>query len=91
MRFNVDALSEGGSMDEAPRIKLGVSNCGLIFGDRAPASCLGACLSTVRTLRAKGIISFIKTGHKSIAYELDDVLAALRSYRRKPITEKGGR
>lgn len=91
MRFNVDALSEGGSMDGAPRVKLGASNCGLIFGDRALASHLGANLSTVRTFRAKGIIPFIKTGHKSIAYELDDVLAALRTYRKKPISEKGGR
>ena len=91
MRFNVDAFSEGGSMDAAPRIKLGASNRCLIYGDRALASCLGAALPTIRTYRAKGIIPFIKTGHRSIAYELDDVLAALRAYRNKPITEKGGR
>jgi hypothetical protein len=78
-------------MDAAPRISPSAPNCGLIFGDRALASCLGTCLSTVRTWRAKGIIPFIKTGHKSIAYELHDVLTALRSLRKKPIAEKGGR
>jgi len=78
-------------MDAAPRIKLDASNRCLIYGDRALASCLGAALPTIRTYRAKGIIPFIKTGHRSIAYELDDVLAALRAYRNKPITEKGGR
>ena len=91
MRFNVDALSEGSSMGMTPRPKLGANNCALIVGDRALASFLGVCLPTIRWWRARGVIPFIKTGHRSIAYEPDDVLAALRSFRKKPTTEKGGR
>lgn len=49
----------------------------LLHGDAALALALGAGLSTVRTWRAKRLIPFIKTGHKSISYSLPKVLAAL--------------
>jgi hypothetical protein len=51
----------------------------LLHGDIALANALGICLSTVRTWRAKRLIPFIKTGHKSISYNLPKVLAALES------------
>ena len=51
----------------------------LIYGDLALAKALGASLSTIRTLRAKRLIPYIKTGHKSICYNLAKVLAALES------------
>ena len=51
----------------------------LIHGDLELARALGASLSTVRTWRAKRLIPFIKTGHKSICYSLPKVLAALES------------
>ena len=51
----------------------------LIYGDLALAKALGASLSTIRTLRAKRLIPYIKTGHKSICYNLTKVLAALES------------
>jgi hypothetical protein len=51
----------------------------LIHGDLALALALNAGLSTIRTWRAKRLIPFIKTGHKSISYNLPKVLAALES------------
>lgn len=51
----------------------------LIHGDLELARALGAGLSTVRTWRGKRLIPFIKTGHKSISYNLPKVLAALES------------
>jgi predicted site-specific integrase-resolvase len=48
-----------------------------IFGDLKLAQTLGAQVSTIRTWRYKGLIPFIKTGHKSIMYQLPAVLAAL--------------
>jgi len=51
----------------------------LIYGDQALADALDACLSTIRTWRNKRLIPFIKTGHKSICYNLPKVLAALES------------
>ena len=58
----------------------------LIHGDLALAHELGAGLSTIRTWRAKKLIPYIKTGHKSICYNLAKVLAALES-----LTVQGGR
>ena len=51
----------------------------LIYGDVELARQLGTSLSTIRTWRAKRLIPFIKTGHKSICYNLTKVLAALES------------
>ena len=50
---------------------------------------IGAGLSTVRTWRAKRLIPYIKTGHKSVIYDLPKVLAALEEFEVKPVT--GGR
>jgi hypothetical protein len=61
----------------------------LIHGDQALADAIGAGLSTVRTWRAKRIIPYIKTGHKSVIYNLPKVLAALEEFEVKPVT--GGR
>jgi len=64
----------------------------LIHGDLELAQALGAGLSTVRTWRAKRLIPFIKTGHKSISYNLPKVLAALESLTVHPRgTGKGGK
>lgn len=63
----------------------------LIHGDQALADAIHAGLSTVRTLRSKRIIPFIKTGHKSLIYDLNKVLAALELYEVKPVSEKGAR
>jgi len=86
-----DAPKKGGTMDVAPAARHGESVGVLISGDRSLAVALNVNLSTIRTWRGKRLIPFIKTGHKSIAYELSDVLLALRSLRVKPVTEKGGR
>jgi hypothetical protein len=51
----------------------------LIHGDLELARMLGSSLSTIRTWRGKRLIPFIKTGHKSISYNLPKVLAALES------------
>lgn len=51
----------------------------LIHGDFELARQLGTSLSTIRTWRGKRLIPFIKTGHKSICYNLAKVLAALES------------
>ena len=91
MRFTEDAQVKGGSMDETPAATLGAQSGALISGDHALAVALGVSLSTVRTWRRKRLIPFIKTGHKSLTYQLFDVIAALRSLRVRPITEKGGR
>jgi hypothetical protein len=64
----------------------------LLHGDLALALALNAGLSTIRTWRAKRLIPFIKTGHKSICYSLPKVLAALESLTVHPRgTKKGGR
>ncbi len=62
----------------------------LIHGDSALAAALGAGLSTVRTWRAKRLIPFIRTGHKSISYSLPRVLAALDKLTVQPRGEKKG-
>jgi len=51
----------------------------LVHGDLALAQVLDTSLSTIRTWRAKRLIPFINTGHKSISYNLPKVLAALES------------
>lgn len=64
----------------------------LIHGDLELAQALGTALSTIRTWRAKRLIPFIKTGHKSISYNLPKVLAALESLTVHPRgTGKGGK
>lgn len=60
----------------------------LIHGDQSLADALGTCVSNIRTLRLKRLIPFIKTGHKSIIYKLDRVLAALDRLEVKPVTER---
>ena len=65
-------------------------NAVLLHGDAALAVALGAGLSTVRTWRAKRLIPFIKTGHKSISYSLPKVLAALESLTVHPRGAKKG-
>jgi hypothetical protein len=79
---------KGSSMDLAPAVRQGRSKSVIIFGDRKLAEALNRSISTVRTWRAKRLIPFMRMGYKSIAYELPDVLASLRSLRVKPITEK---
>ena len=63
----------------------------LIHGDQALADAINAGLSTVRTWRAKRLIPYIKTGHKSVIYDLSKVLAALGTLEVKPVTSKGGK
>ena len=63
----------------------------LIHGDQALAEAIHAGLSTVRTLRAKRIIPYIKTGYKSVIYDLNKVLAALEELEVRPVTRKGTR
>jgi hypothetical protein len=65
-------------------------NAVLLHGDAALALALNAGLSTVRTWRAKRLIPFIKTGHKSISYNLPKVLAALESLTVHPRGAKKG-
>ena len=62
----------------------------LLHGDLALALALNAGLSTIRTWRAKRLIPFIKTGHKSISYSLPKVLAALESLTVHPRGAKKG-
>ena len=62
----------------------------LIHGDLELARALGAGISTVRTWRGKRLIPFIKTGHKSISYNLPKVLAALESLTVHPRGAKNG-
>lgn len=91
MKFNNKAAQGDGSMNVSVASKLVAPTSLLIVGDRALALSLSVSISTIRTWRTKRVIPFIKTGHKSIAYELADVLSALRAFRTKPITEKGAR
>jgi hypothetical protein len=63
----------------------------LIHGDQALADAIHAGLSTVRTLRAKRIIPYIKTGYKSVIYDLNKVMAALEVLETKAIERKGMR
>lgn len=60
------------------------SDLPLIHGDLALAQALGVGLSTIRTLKTKRLIPFMKTGHKSIIYNLPKVLAALESLTMHP-------
>ena len=62
----------------------------LLHGDLALAVALNAGLSTIRTWRAKRLVPFIKTGHKSISYSLPKVLAALESLTVHPRGAKKG-
>ena len=89
MIFNDDTLKKGGLMDATLTPRIAEPSCGLIPGDRALASALNICLSTVRTWREKRIIPYIKTGHRSVIYDLPKVLAALEALEVKPVT--GGR
>jgi hypothetical protein len=91
MRFNDDTRKKGGLMDATPATRRAEPLCALIAGDRALASALNISVSTVRTWRSKRIIPYIKTGHKSVIYDLTKVLAALERLEVKPVTEKGGR
>jgi hypothetical protein len=91
MRFNDDALKKGGLMDATLAPRQAEPLCALIAGDRALASALNIGLSTVRTWRSKRIIPYIKTGHKSVIYDLSKVLAALGTLEVKPVTSKGGK
>lgn len=63
----------------------------LIHGDAALAQMLGAGLSTVRTWRAKRLIPFIRTGHRSIAYSLPRVLQALERVEVSEVTKPTSR
>jgi hypothetical protein len=63
----------------------------LIYGDQALADELGASLSTVRTWRLKRLVPFIKTGHKSVIFDLNKVMAALEVLETKAIERKGMR
>ncbi len=63
----------------------------LIHGDQALADAINSRLSTVRTWRSKRLIPYIKTGHKSVIYDLNKVLAALGALEVKPVTSKGGK
>jgi hypothetical protein len=63
----------------------------LIYGDQALADALGASLSKIRTWRSGRIIPYIKTGHKSVIYNLHKVLAALGALEVEPVTKKGAR
>jgi hypothetical protein len=65
-------------MQVQPHVKQ-ITTPRLIHGDEALAKALEASLSTVRTLRAKKIIPYIKTGHRSVIYNLPKVLAALEA------------
>jgi hypothetical protein len=69
----------------------GASRPNLIYGDQALADAIHAGLSTVRTWRARRLIPYIKTGHKSVIYDLNKVLTALEALEVKPVTGKGGR
>jgi len=91
MIFNDDTLKKGGLMDATLTPRLAEPSCGLIAGDRALAFALNFGLSTVRTWRAKRLIPYIKTGHKSVIYNLPKVLAALEALEVKPVTSKGGK
>jgi len=71
--------------------QLGRSLTNLIYGDQALADAIHSRLSTVRTWRARRLIPYIKTGHKSVIYDLNKVLAALEALEVKPVTGKGGR
>jgi|GEM_PF-2406303 len=71
-----------------PDVKSGALT-NLIHGDQALADAIHAGLSTVRTLRSKRIIPFIKTGHKSVIYDLNKVLAALEMHEVKAVTLRG--
>jgi hypothetical protein len=65
-------------MEVQPHVKQ-ITTSRLIHGDEALAKALEAGLSTVRTWRAKKIIPYIKTGHRSVIYNLPKVLAALEA------------
>lgn len=94
--MNYHGLNPNGDLPQKQAITKNESvpphvHAALIHGDAALAVALGAGLSTVRTWRAKRLIPFIKTGHKSIAYNLSKVLAALEALEVKAISAKGGR
>jgi hypothetical protein len=63
----------------------------LIHGDQALASRLGISLSTVRTWRAKRLIPFLSTGHRSISYRLPAVMAAIERLEARPHSETPSR
>ena len=61
----------------------------LIYGDQALADAIHAGLSTIRTWRAMRLIPYIKTGHKTVIYDLNKVLAAIEMHEVKAVTLKG--
>ncbi len=61
----------------------------LLHGDSALAVALNSNVHTIRTLREKGIIPHIRTGHRSIIFDLTKVLAALDTLEIKAVTKKG--
>jgi hypothetical protein len=63
----------------------------LLYGDQALADAIHAGRSTIRTWRSKRLIPYIKTGHKTVIYDLNKVLAALGALEVKPVTGKGGK
>jgi hypothetical protein len=63
----------------------------LIQGDQALADRLGVSLSTIRTWRAKRLIPFVSTGHRSISYRLPSVLAAIERLEVRPQSETPNR
>lgn len=63
----------------------------LIYGDKALAAAIRARLSTVRRWRSNRVIPHIKTGHKTVIYDLNKVLSALEALEVKPVTGKGAR
>ena len=64
----------------------------LVKGDAPLSVVLGVDSSTVRTWRKSRLIPYTKTGHRTIVYSLEKVLAALERFEVKTVTEpKGGR
>ena len=69
----------------------GASRPNLIYGDQALADAIHAGRSTIRTWRAMRLIPYIKTGHKTVIYDLNKVLAALEMHEVKAVRPKGGK
>lgn len=74
-----------------PTPHVGGSFINLIHSDKLLAKVLNTSIHSIRNLRRKRVIPYIKTGHKSVIYDLNKVLAALETLEVKPVTVKGGR
>ena len=70
---------------------VGGSLINLIHSDKLLAEVLNTSIYSIRNLRRKRIIPYIKTGHKTVIYDLNKVLAALEKFEVKPVTGKGVR